>query len=61
MHLHGLLRRWLYFLYIDDVRTSQETHLCTYTASYGDGFTLYIYIYIYIYIYDVRTSQETHL
>jgi hypothetical protein len=27
MGLHGLLRGWLYFLYIDDVRTSPETHL----------------------------------
>jgi hypothetical protein len=26
MRLHGLLRRWLY-LYVDDVRTSQEAHV----------------------------------
>jgi hypothetical protein len=37
-----------------DVRTSQETHLSTYTACYGDSFTS-------LYVDDVRTSQETHV
>jgi hypothetical protein len=41
------------YVYVDDVRTSQETHLCTSTACYGDSFT-----YVYV---NVRTSQETHL
>jgi hypothetical protein len=52
MRLHGLLRRST-FLHVDDVRTSQETHLWAFTACYGDSFTcLYV---------DVHTSQETHL
>jgi hypothetical protein len=38
-------------LYVDDVRTSQET-LLAFTACYGDSFTL-------LYVYYVRTSQET--
>jgi hypothetical protein len=42
------------FLYLDDVRTSQETHIWTPTACYVDRFIFYIYIY-------VRTSQETYL
>jgi hypothetical protein len=42
------------FLYVDDVRTSQESHLWASTACYGDSFNL-------LYINDVRTSQETHL
>jgi hypothetical protein len=29
----------LLFLYVDDVRTSQETHLRASTACYSDGFT----------------------
>jgi hypothetical protein len=42
------------FLYLADVRTSQETYLCASTACYGHSFDL-------LYIADVRTSQETHL
>jgi hypothetical protein len=42
----------LRFLYIDDVRTSQETHVST--ACYGDSFT-------FAYADDVCTLQETHL
>jgi hypothetical protein len=41
-------------LYVDDVRTSQETNLWTITGCYGDSFTL-------TYADYVRTSQETHL
>jgi hypothetical protein len=41
-------------LYVDDVRTSQETHLLASTAYYSDSSTL-------LYVDDVRTSQETHL
>jgi hypothetical protein len=41
----------LYFLHVDDVRTSRETHLWTSTVCCGDSFTFY----------DVRTLQETHL
>jgi hypothetical protein len=53
MGLHGLLRRWLYFVYVDDVRTSQETHIWALTACYGDSFT-------FIYVDDVHGSQKTH-
>jgi hypothetical protein len=42
------------FLYVDDGRTSQETHLWAFTVPYGDSFT-------FLYVDDVRTSQETHL
>jgi hypothetical protein len=41
-------------LYVDDVRTSQETYLLTSTASYKDSFT-------YLYVDGVRISQESHL
>jgi hypothetical protein len=37
-------------LYVDDVRTSQETQAST--VCYGENFTL-------LYVDDVRTSQET--
>jgi hypothetical protein len=40
------------FLYIDDVRTSQVTHLWASTAWYGDSFT-------FLYVDDVRTTQVT--
>jgi hypothetical protein len=40
MDLHGLLRDSFTFLYVDDVRTSQEIHLWISTACYGDSFTL---------------------
>jgi hypothetical protein len=40
------------FLYVDDVRTSQNTHLRASTACYRGIFTL-------LYVEDVRTSQET--
>jgi hypothetical protein len=47
MGLHSLLRGYLYFLYVDDVRTtqetpSQETHLWASTACYGDSFIFYM-------------------
>jgi hypothetical protein len=41
-------------LYVEDDRTSQETHVWAFTACYGDGFTL-------LYVDGVRTLQETHL
>jgi hypothetical protein len=41
-------------VFLDCVRTSQETYLWTSTACYGDSFTC-------LYVDDVRTSQETHL
>jgi hypothetical protein len=47
-------RAFITFLYIDEVRASQETHLWASTACYGDSFTL-------LYADDVCTSQETHL
>jgi hypothetical protein len=52
--LHVLLLRWLYFLYVDDILTSQETHLWTCTACYVDGFT-------FLYEGYVCTSQERRL
>jgi hypothetical protein len=42
------------FLFVDDVHTSQETHLWVSTACYGDTFT-------FVYVDDVHTSQETLL
>jgi hypothetical protein len=62
------------FLYVDDVRTSQETRAST--ACYGDNFTfLYVDVrtsqktrastacygdnFTFLYVDDVRTSQET--
>jgi hypothetical protein len=42
MGLHGLLRGQLYFLYVDDVRASQKTHIWDSTACCGDSlFVLY--------------------
>jgi hypothetical protein len=40
------------FLYVDDVRTSQETQ--AFIAYFGDSFT-------FLYVDDVRTSQETSI
>jgi hypothetical protein len=54
MGFYGLLRGQFYFLYVNDVGTSQETHLQSSTAFCRDIFT-------YLYIDDVLTSQETHL
>jgi hypothetical protein len=42
----------LLYLYVDNVRTSQEIHLWVSTACYGDSTT-------FLYVDDVRTSQET--
>jgi hypothetical protein len=39
----------MFFLYVDDVGTSQETHLWASTACYG--------VLYFLYAYDVRTSQ----
>jgi hypothetical protein len=41
-------------LYVDDVRTSEETLLWTSTACYGDSFNS-------LYVDDVRTSEESLL
>jgi hypothetical protein len=41
----------MYFSYVDDVLTSEETHLWASTACYRDSFT-------FLYVGDVRTSQE---
>jgi hypothetical protein len=41
-------------LYLDEVRTSQETDLWSSTACHRDSF-------ISLYVYDIRTSEETHL
>jgi hypothetical protein len=42
MGLHGLLQGLDYFLYVDDIFTSQETRLWASTACYGDNFTFYL-------------------
>jgi hypothetical protein len=54
MILHSLLRGQIYCLYVDDIRTSQETHLRASTACYGDRFA-------FLYVDDVRTSVEAQL
>jgi hypothetical protein len=51
---HVLLRDSFTFSNVDDVRTSQKTHLRATTCCYGDSFT-------FSYIDDFRTSQGTHL
>jgi hypothetical protein len=50
---HGLLRNLFTLLYVDDVRTSQETHLWASAPCYGDSFTL-------LYLDNVRTSQGAY-
>jgi hypothetical protein len=40
------------FVYVNDVRTSQEIRPWTSTACYGDSFT-------FVYVNYVRTSHET--
>jgi hypothetical protein len=42
-------------LYVDDVRTSHETHIRPSTASYRDSFTFILYVD------DVRASRETRM
>jgi hypothetical protein len=42
MGLHGLLGDTFTFLYVDDVRTSQETHLLASMVCYGDSFNFYM-------------------
>jgi hypothetical protein len=44
--LRGLLGDNCTFLYVDDVRTSQESHLPASVACYGDSFTLLFYFYV---------------
>jgi hypothetical protein len=39
MGRHGLLYGELYFLYVDDIRTSQETYVWGVTVCYTDSFT----------------------
>jgi hypothetical protein len=41
MGLHVLLQGELYFLYVDDVHISQETHLWDNTTCYGDSLTFF--------------------
>jgi hypothetical protein len=42
------------FLYVDDVRTSQEAHLWSSMTRYGNSF-------ISLYVDNIRSSQETPL
>jgi hypothetical protein len=51
--LHSLLRRYFY-LFVDDICTSDETYLWFATSCYGGRFTS-------LYVDDVRTSQETNV
>jgi hypothetical protein len=53
MGLQSLLQGYLYFLYVNDVRTPQEIHLWDSADCYGDITILYLDY--------VRTSQELHL
>jgi hypothetical protein len=54
MSLHCLLRGELYFLHVDDVRTSQETQIRAPAICYGDRFYCRLSVYIYIYIYNTN-------
>jgi hypothetical protein len=54
------------FIYVDDVRTSQETHLWAFTACYGDSFTFYLlcsirWVYILQYLAEGKISSFTRL
>jgi hypothetical protein len=42
MVLHGLFKESFTFLCVDDVRTSQETHVWASTAYNGESFTFYM-------------------
>jgi hypothetical protein len=42
MGFHWLLRRYFYFLYIDDIRTSQGKDIWYSAACYRDSFTFYM-------------------
>jgi hypothetical protein len=42
MSLYRLLGDNFMFLYVDDVRTSQKTHLWASTACYGDSFIFFM-------------------
>jgi hypothetical protein len=56
MSFHVLLRGVSHFytdVYVDDIGTSQETHLWASMACYGVSFT-------FLYVDDVRTSQQAH-
>jgi hypothetical protein len=52
--ISDLLRGQFYLLYVDDVRTSHETHVWASTAYYRNSFTV-------LYVDYVRTSHETHV
>jgi heterodisulfide reductase subunit C len=54
MDMHGVLQFSFTFVYVDNVRTSQETHLWACTACYGDS-------YAFVYVYNVRISQGNTL
>jgi hypothetical protein len=54
MDLHSVLGDSLTFLYVHDIRTSQETHLLITKNCYGDSFT-------FVYVHGVRRSKEIYL
>jgi hypothetical protein len=52
MGLQNLLGDSFTILHLDDVRTSQETHLGASTACHGYSFSI-------LHVDDISTSQET--
>jgi hypothetical protein len=44
----------LLYLFVDEIRTSQEAHLWASTACYGESFT-------FLYVDVIRTPKEAHL
>jgi hypothetical protein len=51
---HGVLRGYINFVYVEDVRTSQGAHLWAPTTFYGDTLSS-------LYVDDDLTSQEAHI
>jgi hypothetical protein len=52
--LHGLLRRYLYFQYVDYVRTSQETHVWDFTTCYRESSTFFTF-----YLHPLPNSHQS--
>jgi hypothetical protein len=58
MSLHGMLQDRFNSLYVDDVRTSQETRLSASKTCYGDSFILQGGIYVFILIKFEKNTEE---
>jgi hypothetical protein len=62
MDLHGLLRRYLTFLHVDDILTSREkhqsqkTHIWSFKSCYGDIITLVLLPFVYYIIFDLFSN-----